>query len=283
MIVGAGPAGLSAAYHLESDYVILEKEPEPGGLCRSFSLGGTTFDLGGHAFFTSHDYVRDLVEDRGVELFVQPRSAWIYSHETYLPYPFQCNLYGLPTEVVRECLVGLCEAAADRSEVPVPTLQQWIDRTFGSGISRHFMTPYNAKTWAFPPTEILADWTPRRIVTPDFDAIIRGALERTDFTAFPNAMVAYPATGGYFGLYEGLVDAVGPRLRHDGIASINLGHRYVSTDSGERVEYDCPSRRCRSRSSSRSPRTPRTAAEKRRRRSRTTLCISSTSCSAGQP
>ena len=239
LVVGAGPAGLSAAYHLQSDHLILEREPEPGGLCRSFELGGTTFDLGGHAFFTRHDYVRALITElSSTGLYTQPRNACVYSHGTYIQYPFQTNLHSLPINVVRECLTGLYESLADRRNGRVRDVNEWINRSFGSGISRHFLTPYNEKLWAYSLDEISPDWTSERVVTADFDVIVAGALTRVDFKDFPNATVAYPAEGGFWGLYEGFVPLVADRLRRATVEAVNLRRRYVITDTGERLPYD---------------------------------------------
>jgi len=77
IIIGAGPAGISAAYHLmkegNENFLIIEKNNEIGGLCKSFELGGTTLDLGGHAFFTKHSYVKELLQSlTDVPFYKQP-------------------------------------------------------------------------------------------------------------------------------------------------------------------------------------------------------------------
>jgi UDP-galactopyranose mutase len=239
VVVGAGPAGLSAAYHLREDFVVLEKEAEPGGLCRTFELGGTTFDIGGHAFFTLHDYVRTLVEQTfAVPLFTQQRRAWVFSHGRYIRYPFQMHLHGLPVEIVKECLVGLFEAAADRTDTPARSLQAWIERSFGGGVSRHFLTPYNRKLWAYPLENISPDWTAERIVSADIERIIAGALRGVEFSDFINATVSYPAQGGFAGIFDGLRQSVNDRLRQATVMCVNPQERFVVTDKGEIVPYD---------------------------------------------
>lgn len=240
VIIGAGPAGLSAAYHLKPDeYLLLEAEAEPGGLCRSFEFGGASFDLGGHAFFTRHDDVRALVyEQCRAGVFEQPRQAWVYSHGTYVRYPFQSHLHGLPTEVVRDCLVGLMNVQRD-DPAPPATLADWITRTFGDGIARHFLGPYNAKLWGYPLDEIAPAWTAQRIVTPDVAAIVTGALEARHQDDYINARVAYPAAGGFSGLYQGFVEHAGDRL-HCGVRidRVSLADRAVYSSDGEEFPFE---------------------------------------------
>lgn len=241
VIIGAGPAGLSAAYHLQdTEYVVLERETEPGGLCRSFELDGAMFDLGGHAFFTRHDYVRGLVSNLCEPgLYTQARRAWVYTHGTFVPYPFQSHLHGLPVEVVEECLVGLYEAATcSGQKAPPGNVVEWIARSFGAGIGKHFLVPYNEKVWAFPLNEVSPEWTSERIVTPDVRAIVAGALQPVEFTGFPNATVTYPASGGYFNLYRGFLPIVGERIRQVSAERVDAPRRRVWTSDGRYVDYE---------------------------------------------
>lgn len=240
VIIGAGPAGVSAAYHLADaeETVVLEAAAEPGGLCRSFELGNAVFDFGGHAFFTRHDYVRELATQHCASgIYTQPRKAWVYSHGTFLPYPFQSRLYGLPAEVVEDCLVGLCEAARSAGTEPA-NLADWIHRSFGPGIAKHFLTPYNEKLWAYPLTEISPEWSSDRIVTPKIRAIVRGALSSADFNDFPNATVSYPAQGGFFGLYRGMANRVEDGIRQATVVRVDTARRAVYTHDGQRFDYD---------------------------------------------
>jgi UDP-galactopyranose mutase len=111
VIIGAGPTGLSAAYHAGPGAVLLEKEASIGGWCRSFSIKGFTFDYAGHIMFSNDPYVHELYEKLlGSNVHWQDREAWVYSKNVYTRYPFQGALYGLPPEVIKECLVGAIEA-----------------------------------------------------------------------------------------------------------------------------------------------------------------------------
>lgn len=243
VIVGAGPVGLGVAHTLRGapahDCVLLEREAEPAGLCRSFTVGGATFDYGGHAFFTKHPEVDALLTRLAPhDLYRQPRNAWVHSHGTYVPYPFQSNLFGLPVDVVAECLLGATRQAAAPADTPPAHLAEWITSSFGDGIARHFLTPYNRKLWAHPLDTVTPHWTGERIVQPDLDDLVHGALARREYRKYPNAHVRYPARGGFSELYRPLAEAAGDRIRHDELHRLDLNGRTAHTRSGAALEFD---------------------------------------------
>ncbi len=111
LVIGAGPTGLSAAYHLGSDALLVEQEARVGGWCRSLVDHGFTFDFAGHIMFSNDPYVHELYQMLlGDNVHWQDREAWIRSKGTYTRYPFQGALYGLPPAVIKECIVGAVEA-----------------------------------------------------------------------------------------------------------------------------------------------------------------------------
>lgn len=111
VIIGAGPTGLSAAYHLGADAVLLEQHERVGGWCRSIEVGGFTFDYAGHILFSNDPYVHELYRKLlGSNIHWQDREAWIYSNDVYTRYPFQGALHGLPPSVISDCLIGAIEA-----------------------------------------------------------------------------------------------------------------------------------------------------------------------------
>jgi UDP-galactopyranose mutase len=111
VIVGAGPTGLSAAYHMDKDTLLLDKNATVGGWCRSIEDKGFTFDYAGHIMFSNDAYVQKLYQVLlGDNVHWQNREAWIYSKGVHTRYPFQGALYGLPPTVIKECIVGAMEA-----------------------------------------------------------------------------------------------------------------------------------------------------------------------------
>ena len=108
VVLGAGLAGLTAAYTLqqagESDWLVLEKEREPGGHARSVVVDGYVFDFGPHILFSNDAAMEALIRDLlGDNMRAQERQAFIYhaAHDLYTRFPFQAHLYGLPVELVR--------------------------------------------------------------------------------------------------------------------------------------------------------------------------------------
>jgi UDP-galactopyranose mutase len=111
VVIGAGPTGLSAAYHLGRNAILLEQTDRVGGWCRSIEDTGFTFDMAGHIMFSNDPYVHEMYQLLlGDNVHWQDREAWIYSKKVFTRYPFQGALYGLPPEVIKECIVGAIEA-----------------------------------------------------------------------------------------------------------------------------------------------------------------------------
>lgn len=197
VILGGGLTGLSAAWHLaDQDYLLLEKENTLGGLARTDDYDGFRFDYGSHVWFTKEPLVKALVDNLpSLTMHNQQRSAWVHIYEIRIPAPFQANLYGLPKDIVSECIIGYIEAIQKSDEVR-RSFADWLKASFGSGIYKHFMQPYNIKVWTVPPKELAADWTGARIDVPDVRQIINGALGVKVNSIGANADFGYPADGG---------------------------------------------------------------------------------------
>lgn len=122
VVIGAGPTGLSAAYHLDQDTLLLERNETVGGWCRSIEDQGFTFDYAGHIMFSNDPYVLELYQTLlGDNLHWQNREAWVYSKGVHTRYPFQGALYGLPPKVITECITGAIEARYGSSRHPDTT------------------------------------------------------------------------------------------------------------------------------------------------------------------
>src|SRR5262249_9014550 len=151
LIIGAGLTGLSCAHHLRRDYVLVEKESEPGGIVRTrVRRGEFLCDGTGHWLHLRNTGIKHLANQLlPGQLVEHERKAVIHLRGVVTPYPFQANTYGLPREIVLECLLGLLKARhpADFG-LAAPTalprnFRESVERLFGEGICKHFMVPYN--------------------------------------------------------------------------------------------------------------------------------------------
>ena len=241
LIVGAGLAGLSAAYHLDGrPYVVVEAEDRIGGLCRSVRAGGFTFDFTGHLLHVKRPEVRDLVRRLvGDEAFLRiDRRSGVYSHGQFTDYPFQVNTHGLPKAVIRECLTGFAEtlqATADLGENP--SFQRWALATFGDGICRHFMIPYNRKLFCTDLESMTADWVSWSIPKPTWADVVRGAQGTSAKTFGYNPSFLYPAAGGIDHLPRAFAPHVKSLRLRTRLVHLRPAAREALLSSGEVLRY----------------------------------------------
>jgi len=272
LILGAGPTGLSAAYHYGEGATLLERYETVGGLCRSVQDQGFTFDYAGHIMFSADEEVLALYNILlGDNLHWQIREAWIYTDGVYTRYPFQGALYGLPAGIVKECILGAIEArygsgvknvsltcpeqdeqhhdcCADgavpdfKSTGPAGTresFEAFIYRTWGAGIARHFAIPYNKKLWTVPLTEMETSWLGGRVPLPDLDQIIEGALDQTPKPMGPNARFGYPLRGGFQALMSGFLPHIKGRIETGAeVKKIYVHQRVVVLADGRQYRYE---------------------------------------------
>ncbi len=111
-------------------------------------------------------------------------------------YPFQGNLYGLPPNVVSECLLDFLAAQRTPALSAPANFEEFCLQKFGNGISRHFMIPYNQKLWGVHPREITAEWCSRFVPTPKLEDVVRGAVGDVPPEMGYNVAFLYPKKGG---------------------------------------------------------------------------------------
>ena len=192
-ILGAGLAGLSAAHHLDGGHMILEKDRQVGGLCKSVNISGYVFDYAPHILFTRDDYVRTLFEGllKG-NLYRHTREAYIYLEDVYVRYPFEANLNALPEAIIQECIDGVM----NRETTEPTNFEEWIYTTFGDGIAKHYMIPYNRKIWKYDLSRMNIGWIRGRVPSPSVEEMKRGAAGTLNKDYGPNVEFMYPKHGG---------------------------------------------------------------------------------------
>ncbi|MFQ5877312.1 MAG: protoporphyrinogen/coproporphyrinogen oxidase [Acidobacteriota bacterium] len=245
VILGAGLSGLSTACHLDGiPSVVLEREPEVGGLCRTRVEDGFVFDCTGHLLHLRDAGVRGLVDRILPEAFARhERRALVFSKGVFTPYPFQANLHGLPREVVRECVEGLVDAllARERGGEPDPSrlsLRRWVESTFGRGIAEHFMIPYNSKLWRTDLDEIECGWVSWSIPRPTLREVLSGAFGATVRGLGYNPTFLYPRRGGISILPAALAARVSELRLGRTVTAVDATARIVELEDGDRLRYE---------------------------------------------
>ena len=168
VVLGAGPAGLTAGYLLAKlgrPVLVLEAEEQVGGLAKTIVRDGYRFDLGGHRFFTKSPEVESLwLEVLGEELLLRPRLSRIYWNGRFLDYPLSAGdvvrKLG-PVELAR-CLASYL-ASVPRRKGEERSLEEWVSNRFGRRLYDLFFRTYTEKVWGVPGSEIRAEWAAQRI------------------------------------------------------------------------------------------------------------------------
>ena len=181
LIIGAGPAGLTAAYEamqLGLPAKVLEKDDVVGGISRTVVYNDFRFDIGGHRFFTKIEEVERLWHTiLGDDLLVRPRLSRIHYRDRFFAYPVKLvdALVGLgPVEAVRIVTSYLSARLFPSPEER--TFEQWVSNRFGRRLFEIFFKTYTEKVWGMSCSEIGADWAAQRIQNLDLVTAVKNAL-----------------------------------------------------------------------------------------------------------
>ena len=181
LIIGGGPAGLTAAYELGKlgrPAIVFEKDLIVGGLARTVCWKGFRFDIGGHRFFTKVPLIQELWEEiLGEDFLERPRLSRIYYSGKLFDYPLKPLNALIQLGPVESARVGLSYLSAQlfphREE---ENFEQWVSNRFGRRLYEIFFQSYTEKVWGIPCTEIGSDWAAQRIKDLDLAKAIRNAL-----------------------------------------------------------------------------------------------------------
>ncbi len=181
VIVGAGPAGLTAAYELAKQGVrplVLEKGDKVGGIARTEAYKGYRFDIGGHRFFTKVDEVQALWQEVLAEDFLKvPRLSRIYYRGRFYNYPLDLRntLSNLGAWESLRILLSYFKWKL-RPYPEEETFEQWVTNRFGGRLYRTFFQTYTEKVWGISCSKIQADWAAQRIKGLSLTTAVTNAL-----------------------------------------------------------------------------------------------------------
>ena len=242
-ILGGGLSGLVLASRLR-DAEVLEADERPGGLCRSVTSDGFTFDPhGSHILFSRNPEAMAFYEDllRG-NVCRRRRNTKVFYKGLYVKYPFENGLSDLPVEDNLACLLGYVRAYVGRATgaSPKPTnFREWMYYRFGPGITEAYLLPYNEKIWKTPAEDMGIEWVEGRVPDPPLEDVLKSSLGIPTEGYTHQLNFLYPREGGVESLIRGLLPKV-PKVRTGfRVTSVRrAGGGWAVSDGHEMREYD---------------------------------------------
>jgi protoporphyrinogen oxidase len=234
-------AGLGAATALAANGVratCYDKNANPGGHTASWmSDSGFLFDEGPHLSFTRNQRIQDLlaanVDGQYEQVAARINNYW---NGYWMPHPAQCNLYGLPHELITQILCDFVET----QQLPERSIRHygdWLEAAYGDTFARTFPMVYGLKYHTTPAENMTTDWLGPRMYRPSLAEVLRGALSptpRTDMhyvTSF-----RYPTRGGFAAYLKPFFTRADLRLCHR-LVSLDARSRTLRFDNGSVAPY----------------------------------------------
>ena len=187
VVLGGGPAGLTAAYQLGKrgiNSLVLEKSGMLGGHARTESYNGYRFDIGGHRFFTKIEQVNEIWREvLGDEFRKTQRLSRIYYNDKFFDYPLKLFNVLKGLGLVNSALMLFSYLYARIHPYPQEeNLEEWVSNRFGRRLFKTFFKTYTEKVWGIPCTEIRAEWAAQRITNLTFLVALKNRACSADMT-----------------------------------------------------------------------------------------------------
>lgn len=236
LIIGGGITGLTLANYLLDDYLIIEKESEVGGYCRTIKKGDYIWDYAGHFFHFKTDEFKEkflnvIPKD---DIIYQDKCTKILYKDKLIDYPFQTNIHELEKSEFIDCLYDLFNK---EEKEKYDNFLDMLYGKFGKSIVEKFLKPYNEKLYAVDLTELDVDAMGRFFPYADKEAIIKNMKNSTN-NSYNNSFL-YPKNGaGSF--IKVLCDNLDKNriLLNTVVKSIDLDNKNVVLSTGETIEYE---------------------------------------------
>lgn len=219
LILGAGPAGLTFANSLldkgEESFLVLERNEEAGGLCRSVMVDGSELDIGGGHFL-------DVRRPEVVEFMFRflPEEEWkkydrdsrIFIHDTYIGHPFEANIWQLSKELQEEYLESIRNAGCNQDVAMPKKFTEWITWKLGDKIAKNYMIPYNTKMYGEALDELGTYWL-EKLPNVSYEETLQSCQEHRAYGTQPgHAQFYYPKKYGFGEAFRRMAQRLGDRI-----------------------------------------------------------------------
>ena len=236
LIIGAGISGLMFANCKKDDYLIVEKESEIGGYCRTIYQDGFIWDYAGHFFHFKTDEMKKFFMDnmKDEKLINQVKNTKIYYKGNLIDYPFQTNIHQLEKQEFIDCLYDLYNKSEKEN---YDSFLDMLYGKFGKSIVEKFLKPYNEKLYACDLNLLDKEAMGRFFPYANINQIINNMKEANN-SSYNNTFM-YPENGAMSflnKLYNNL-DKTRVKL-NTSIVSINYEKKIAITSNDEEIQYE---------------------------------------------
>ena len=226
-IIGAGMGALGADYRFRQNGlnpVLYDQAPSPGGHTTTHVYpGGWAFDEGPHVSFTKDARIQELLADAvGGDYLTLSAKVDNYWKGHRFRHPAICNLHGLPTALVVDCIRDFVEAM-QAPEPSIENYEQWLVASYGRTFAETFPMEYAKKVHTTTADQLGIDWLGPRLYRPKLDEVLLGALSRETPDVHYVTEYRYPTRGGFFSYLKPFIAE----------ADIRSGHRLVGVSPKE--------------------------------------------------
>jgi protoporphyrinogen oxidase len=239
LIVGAGMTGLAFANFIDDeDYLVVERDDEIGGWCKTVKQDGFVWDYSGHFFHFRHPEVEAYLRDRMPEheVVTVAKVSRILHEGSWVDFPFQKNIHQLPKDVFIECLYDLFFRETGHGAT-AGSFAEMLYEKFGKSISERFLIPYNEKLYACSLDNLDRNAMGRFFPHADLESIVRNMREPDN--ASYNANFTYPRNGAI--MYVNALASEVPDEKlvcGDGVEAVDLSTKVATMESGRQIGFD---------------------------------------------
>lgn len=236
LIIGGGISGLTLANYLKDNYLIIEKENEVGGYCRTIKKGNYIWDYAGHFFHFKTDEFKEkfLNVIPKEDIIYQDKCTKILYKNDLIDYPFQTNIHQLEKQEFIDCLYDLFNK---EEKDKYDNFLDMLYGKFGKSIVEKFLKPYNEKLYAIDLTELDVDAMGRFFPYADKEAIIKNMKSNSN-NSYNNSFL-YPknGAGSFIKVLSDNLDK-DKILLNTSVKSIDLTNKKVVLSNDKVIEYD---------------------------------------------
>lgn len=239
-ILGTGVSGCGAARYLTENGIkptVYDKNKWSGGHTASTTTEGFVFDEGPHISFTKEQriqelFARNVSEDYQV-IYANINNYW-QGH--WLKHPAQCNLHGLPADLIVKIIVDFVKNRKTE-QTNISNYADWLVAAYGETFAKTFPMQYGLKYHTIPAENMTTDWLGPRLYRPILEEILFGAIAEETPDVHYVSNFRYPTHGGFVSYVNPFLDNIDTRLSHE-LVRLNTKDKVLFFSNGLEVKFD---------------------------------------------